>query len=418
MEFASSVTYPLDNSAIIHLAAFRKEYTNAFRIAITLKEPVCVQTLQTALTHITPRFPTVIAGIKRDLFQYEVVPVSTPPQVQKEQGHLVPMTKDEIRRCAFRVMYHKNTVAGEFFHSLTDGYGGMVVMNTLIAEYLRRRHSVFIPATDLILDTKVSAVHEELIDDYFTHAGQKAAVLNHRRVYQLPGKPSSDHRTHITTEVFDAETIRNTAHRYGVSVTTLLTAVMSASIIDIQKRHAESKHLKPVQIMVPVNLRRLFPSRTLRNFSLFALPCIAPQTLDNAFESLLHSIEKQLSEQTTREYMAGIMATHTNAERFPLYRGLPLLMKLLILRIGHQLFGEGNSCISLSNLGVISLPFEMRDYVEDINFALTPRIKSPYNCGIVTYDGVMSINFSRHSAEPELEEVFFAKLQQLICIEV
>ena len=238
MEFASSVTYPLDNSAIIHLAALRKEYTNAFRITITLKEPVCSETLQAALTHITPRFPTVIAGIKRGLFQYKVIPVSAPLQVQKEQGHLVPMTKGEIRRCAFRVIYNKNTVVGEFFHSLTDGYGGMVVMNTLIAEYLRRRHSVFIPATNLILDTNVTAVHEELIDDYFTHAGQKAAVLNHRRVYQLPGKLSSDHRTHVTTEVFHAEAIRNTAHRYGVSVTTLLTAVMGASIIDIQKRHA------------------------------------------------------------------------------------------------------------------------------------------------------------------------------------
>lgn len=218
MENRTPMTYPLDNSAIIHLAAIRKGHTNAFRITITLKEPVCVQTLQAALMHITPRFPTVIAGIKRGLFQYEVVPVNTPPQVRKEQGHLVPMTKDEIRRCAFRIMYHENTVAGEFFHSLADGYGGMIVMNTLIAEYLRRRHSVFIPTTDLILNTNVTAAHEELIDDYFTHAGQKAAVLNHRRVYQLPGKPSSDHGAHVTTEVFNAEAIRNTAHRYGVSV--------------------------------------------------------------------------------------------------------------------------------------------------------------------------------------------------------
>lgn len=418
MAFASSVTYPLDNSAIIHLAAFRKGYTNAFRISITLKETVCAKTLQAALTHIAPRFPTVIAGMQRGLFQYEVVPVSTPPQVQEEQGCLLPMTKDEVRRCGFRVMYHNNTVAGEFFHSLTDGYGGMVVMNTLIAEYLRRRHSVLIPATDLILDPNVHALPEELMDDYFTHAGQKAAALNQKRVYQLPGKPAPDHRTRVTTEAFNAEAIRNTAHRYGVSVTTLLTAVMSASIIDIQKRHAENTPLKPIQVMVPVNLRRLFPSRTLRNFVLFALPCAAPQTFDNAFESLLHSIQKQLSEQTTREYMAGVMATHTKAERFPLYRGLPLLMKLSILRIGHQLFGEGNSCISLSNLGVISLPSEMRDYVEGMGFTLTPRIKSPYNCGIVTYDGTMSISFSRHSAEPELEEVFFAKLRQVICIEV
>lgn len=418
MRCKSSITYPLDNSAIVHLAAVRKDYTNVFRIAMTLTEPICAKTLQTALEYITPRFPTVIAGIRHDLFRYKVVPVSTPPQVQKGQSGLVPMTKDEISYCAFRVLYYKNMVSAEIFHSLTDGYGGMVVMNTLIAEYLRRKYSIFVPTTEMILDTDVCSVKEELIDDYFTYAGRKTAALNHRSVYQLPGKKSFAQKTHITTEVFDVETIRRTAHHYGVSVTTLLTAVMAASIIDIQHRHTNKEHRKPIQIMVPVNLRRLFPSQTLRNFSLFALSCIEPQEGNKSFESLLHNIEKQLSSQITKDYMAEIMATYTKAEGFPLYQVLPLMIKVSLLRFVHQFWGESNSCISLSNLGVITMPNEMGNYVESMDFVLTPRIKSPYNCGIVSYDGAMYVNFSRRSSEPELEEVFFTKLREVICFEV
>lgn len=97
-------SYPLDNSAIIHLASMRKGYTNSFRIAAALTETVCPEVLQTALDHITPRFPTIVAGIKRKLFQYVVVPVEVPPKVQKEQGCLSSMGKEEIKACAVRVI--------------------------------------------------------------------------------------------------------------------------------------------------------------------------------------------------------------------------------------------------------------------------------------------------------------------------
>jgi len=53
----------------------------------------------------------------------------------------------------------------------------------------------------------------------------------------------------------------------------LLTAVMAKSIIQMQLHNSKyGQKLKPVQIMVPADLRRIFPSKTLRNFSLYALP--------------------------------------------------------------------------------------------------------------------------------------------------
>lgn len=121
-----------------------------------------------------------------------------------------------------------------------------------------------------------------------------------------------------------------------------------------------------------------------------------------------------LREQNTPEYMSALMAGNKTAAAFPLFRVLPLPLKLLLLRIANHICGERTSCISLSNLGIVELPEEMQEYVTGIDFLLTPRIKSPYNCGVVTYDGILSIHFTRCCQEPELETIFFSMLDQIL----
>ncbi len=409
-----SNSYPLDNSAMIHLAARRKNYTNGFRIVITMKETVCIETLQKAVNRITLRFPTVIAGIRQSFFKYHIVPNRIPPRVKEEKECLAPMTEKEIESCAFRVFCSGNRIVTEIFHSLTDGYGGMVITNTLVAEYLQLKYSISVPVTEMVLDVDCNAKKEELADDYFTYAGKKAKPPKHRNVYQIPGKAKSDYRVRTTTNIYMADTILNTAHYYGVTATTLFTAIMAASVMDIQYRYlAEGKRKKAVQIMVPVNLRKLFSSQTLRNFSLYALCCMETQNEEKSFEELLCSVGDQLAEQTTKDYMEALMAMNTKAARFPMYQAVPLSLKCIILRLVHQLFGECNSCISISNLGTISLPEVLDDFIEGIDFMLTPRIRSPYNCGVVTFHGRISINFSRLCRNPELEEIFFNKLESV-----
>lgn len=414
MKHKQHTAFPLDHSAVIHLAARRKIYTNAFRIAITLKEPIDAVILQKAVNRITPRFPTILAGIRRGIFQYHIVPSKNPPQVRKDTACLAPMTKKELKTCAFRVLYKENTISTEIFHSLTDGYGGMVVTNTLVAEYLRAKYEITILATGLVLPTDSPVRKEELVDDYNTHAGKKPTVPKHSKVYQLPGKPEPAYQVTPTARRYPAEMLVNAAHHYETSVTTFLAAVMISAIAEIQQKHASQKTSKrSIQIMIPVNLRRLFPSSSVRNFSLFSLVEIEQWDEHTSFEDLLHHVETQLSEQITTEYMASAIAMTTRAAQFPLYRILPLPLKWMLLRLAHQFFGESNSCISISNLGIVVLPEHMQDFVDCIDFVLTPRIRSPYNCGIVTFDGKMSISFSRSSPNPELETIFFQKLEQI-----
>ena len=141
---------------MIHLASAQKDYSNCFRISITLKESVDPEILQKAVNRITQRFPTVIAGIRRELFQYQIVHNRIPPKIQKEQKVLLTRGKEEIKRCAFRVLYIENEIAIEIFHALTDGYGGMVVMNTLVAEYLQLRYQIQIPVSELMDDLLIT----------------------------------------------------------------------------------------------------------------------------------------------------------------------------------------------------------------------------------------------------------------------
>ena len=55
---------------------------------------------------------------------------------------------------------------------------------------------------------------------------------------------------------------------------------MAESIMEIQRQQKQSRRLRPVRIMVPVDLRKLFPCKTLRNYILYALPTLETEQAD------------------------------------------------------------------------------------------------------------------------------------------
>ena len=71
------------------------------------------------------------------------------------------------------------------------------------------------------------------------------------------------------------------------------------------------------------------------------------------------------------------------------------------------------SALSLSNLGAVQLPDVMKPYIQRMDFILGTQATSPYNCGVLSYDGTLYINFIRDIREPVLEERFCRVLQEL-----
>lgn len=409
-----SKKYPLDSSAIIHLASMRKEYTNSFRIDVTLTEIVCPSILQKALEHISPRFPTIVAGIRKSFFRYFIIPAPKAPQVEREREYLACMSKDMIRTCAMRILYHDNQIILECFHALTDGYGGMVFLKTLVEEYIALKDSVSRQYSEEVLNPYETAKEWEVSDDFLNYVGENSISANHQSVYRLQGSTISNTVSHVTTLIYNTQEILDAAHYFNVSLTVFLTAAMFDAIMEIQKNDMTQRQAyKPVQLMVPINLRKRFASKTLRNFSLYALPCIVPSKAKESFDSLIRQVAQQMEEQTAKKQLSAMITTNVHSQNWLLFRVLPLPIKNIVLRLVYHFYGERNSCLSISNLGDITFPEVIQPYIQRVDFSLTPRRNAPYNCGVASYNGESFIKFTNKNTKTELEQYFFKCLDDM-----
>ncbi len=405
--------YAIDNASIFFLSLIRKDHTNTFRFTMTLSEEVCPEILQMAVDRVYRRFPTVIAGFHPGFFHYLQVPAKAPPQVQEDPGVLLTMGKEELHSCAYRVYYSGRTIAIEAFHALTDGYGAIASFTTLAAEYLRLKYSISIPVQDTLADVAQSPMLQELEDSFLEHESGEPKRLPIRYAYQLPGENAGRSTVHVRPVVISTASLLKAARSHGVSITALLSSVMAASIMEVQKQQA-SPLLRPVRIMVPVDLRRMFPSQTLRNFVLYALPTMEPQDHQKPLPELLRSFSDQMKQQIQHKPLSSVMAYNVRVQRTWYFRVIPLFLKRMLLRFVDRYFGGSTSSITVTNVGSVKLPTEMTPYVKHMDAALTPRIRSPYGCAILSYNGQLSINISRFPKDSQLEEIFLRNLNQLM----
>lgn len=92
---------------------------------------------------------------------------------------------------------------------------------------------------------------------------------------------------------------------------------------------------------------------------------------------------------------------------------MPLFVKNLVMKTVFLAVGERKTCLSLSNLGVVKMPEQMRKYVTRLDFILGVQSTAPYNCGVLSYNDRLYVNFIRNTKEPQLEMAFFKVLQEL-----
>ena len=402
---------PVDNSAILYLALMRKRHTNIFRFNMHLTEPVDPAALNLAMERVWKRFPTIVCGFKPGFFGFTQVQAPEPPKALPDPGLLHMMSREEITRCAYRLYYHDCDLIFESFHAVTDGYGSLTSFTTLVAEYLRIRHGVEIPVELTLRDLDEDPQPNELEDSYLKNCNAQPLHIPSRYSYQLPGH-YDEPIVRPTIRRFPLNAILAAAKAQGVSLTTFLSGIMAQSVMEVQKRHR--KKLLPVRIMVPADLRRLFSSTTLRNFILYALPTMEPGEEHLPLKELLGKFQTQIKEQLQPERLRSIVAYNVKTQRNPLFRALPQAIKSAAMRTAYKYFGESNSSITLTNLGSLRFPAAMDPYIRGLDVYLTPRAGSPYNCSVMACKDQLAICISRFCREPELEDVFFARLDALL----
>lgn len=406
--------YKLDLSAIVYPTLQRKDFSSVYRLSVLMKEEVDPKLLQVALNRTLPRFPTYKAAIRKGLFWRYLEPNDRPgPFVQEDvKNPCQPMYFKANNRYLVRVYYYGRRISLEAHHSLGDGTGGMSVLLTMVATYLRLQGHDEIENGGLVLDIQGEPDAGELEDAYMKYANAKVCPPRlQEKAFHVRGTAEPFYTLNIIDGIMSSKEVLQVAKRYNATITEYLNAVLLHSLLTKQLKEGR-RRLRPVKIAMPVNLRRFFPSITLRNFITMIYPGIDPRLGDYTFEEIVTQVHNYMRYYVNEKLLRGDITTNAATQRNPFIRVVPLFLKDIVVRTFYARVQDRNSSAGLTNMGVLKMPKTMEPYIERCDIYMGQPFSRRTNCAIISFQDVLTVNFASSIRETDVERYFFEKLVQ------
>ena len=411
MENKTDLWYTLDNAGRIFPGQNTTTWSNTFRVCIELKEEVDPEVLKTALDKTLKRLPGFNVRMRKGAFWYYFERNENSCPVREDvKNFCYRINYKEDNGFLIRVFYYGRKISVDVYHALCDGYGGTVFISTLTAEYLRLK-GYSISHNSMALDVNESPSPEETEDSYKRYASstEKCSYSDdwvyHRRGAMLPA-----HMTNFTVGTMSFSQLRAVSKKYGVTATELLAAVLLN--IHYRRMLTECKTKKKVSAQIPVNLRKAFPSCTLRNFVLCLRAQLEPREEEYTFEEILSCVSSQLRESNNTDLLNAMFTKNVKMDK-QVARFVPLALKDFFIGIGFQLTAEKSTTGLISNLGNVALPDDMKPYVERFILYTGPGIVNGARCGVATVGDTLCFTFSNCYKEGDIERDFFLTLTQM-----
>lgn len=396
--------YRLDNTAKIMPSTTTRLNTNVFRLVCSLKEDVDCKVLQEALDKALIEYPLFLYTMKAGLFWHYLEPSYYKPLVVEEKRPACSRIDDGF---LFRVSYYKKRVNLEVYHVLADGNGAMEFLRYLICTYLNIKKDL-----DLQIPLNDSSTFEKAKDDFKTFDKSKfrIKVSNEKRAYKIK-MPKKDNIHHDVVEMqLNVTELKKIAKKYNVTITTYLTSILIKSIIGT----AAVKDLKrPIGITLPVDLRNLFPSKTVRNF--FYTVLISYKTKENdSLKDIINEVSFQLKEQTKKENLQEKIDAFMLTEKILFIRVIPNFIKDFVLKYIAKLAKKSQTTV-FSNLGIAKFPKEYEEYIDNLSVISST---DDMQLTAISFKDTITLSFSSHFINKEIERSFLKELQKEITCDI
>lgn len=401
----------LDNAAKIYPAIKNQELTSVIRISAELHERIKAKQLIEAIRSIEDRFPYYKVKLKPGFFWYYLEYENLHVPVKADSG--MPcrtFSKDELM---YRVLIKKNRISVEFSHILTDGTGAFEFLKTLILSYFEKC-GYDLPGEIHFYHPEDIASEEEYEDAFNRYFKENTAPhINIPKAFHLPFPLKPKPRFNVLLGIMPASEIIKRAKNFNVSLTEYLIAVYFYALQEIyydlsprEKRRSDKK----IRIEVPINLRKMFPSNTMRNFSLYVIPEIDLRLGKYTFDELIKTVYHQMQLETDKKLINKMISRNVGGEKNPFIRGIPLMIKSIVL---SKLYLRGTSKYSgvITNLGKIDFSPELNNLIKRFIFIPPPANKRlKVNCGVAGFDNKLVLSFGNISRSRKLEKYFFSFL--------
>jgi len=162
------------------------------------------------------------------------------------------------------------------------------------------------------------------------------------------------------------------------------------------------------RIQVPVNMRKYYPSETLRNFSMYCgidLPLSEMSDLDTIITNITQQLEHKASKQSMSE-MINSTKRMVGAVRY-----VPLFIKTPAARLIYGYLSDRIFSNTLSNVGVVKMPPGLEEHIDSMDFVLGSARTNRASCAMVTFGNTATLSITKNTADPTFEEELFELLK-------
>ncbi len=410
MEKKDTLWSPLDNAAKIYPAIRNTENTTVMRLTAVLTEPVTIKLLFKALEQAEKRFPYYRVRLRRGFFWYYLEQVDDPVVILPDDDmpcKAFGMNKEN--RLLIRVLVFKNRLSLELSHILTDGHGLMTFLKSLLIFYFREKGLIRNNQKDnfFIRD----ADRDEFTDAYSSYFKENIPrVVRQPKAFHVPFPLRNKPRFDVLYAILSIHELKHIAKEKEVSITEYLIAVY---LMVLQEIYYDCRNKgiptpeKIARVQVPVNLRNMYPSKTMRNFSLFVIPEVDFRLGTYSFDEIIKIVYHKMQLETDEKLISKIISRNVGSERKLFVRSIPIWLKSLVLYLKYYSEGANQYSGVVTNLGRIDLPESICSKVE--YFAFTPpppNRKLKINCGVIGYGNNLVLSFGNISRSKDFEQKF------------
>lgn len=411
--------YRLDNSAIFTAAIAGVAGPLVYRLSFELEQTLVLPRLQTAIAHLAPRFPYLFVELRNGVFWHYLEPASRLPSVEVEAPWPVAPLPYRRGRPLCRITAYGRRVACEFHHAVTDGTGAMAFLRALLVEYLRLGGLGEDGPREIFGDVirPEDPIDPEEEEDAYGRYFNKSSPhpVKTAKAFLMPGRRRIlEYRE--TEGKLPLRQALDTAKSLKVTLTELLTAIYLASLQDLYEALPPGRRRrarKNIAVQIPVNLRNLYPSRTLRNFFLCVSPSIDLRLGHWSFEEILRRVHHQFRLGLEEKEMLRQIRRNVGGEKNPLGRVMFLPFKTLLLRIINKNIGLKAFSGSISNIGAISLPEPYAAQVRAFGLILPRGRHYGANIGVFSWKETLSVTIGSCVENREFERAYFSRLASL-----
>ncbi|MGM0496787.1 MAG: hypothetical protein ACQESJ_02630 [Bacteroidota bacterium] len=403
----------LDNAAKIFPATLSEEVTTVFRLTAVLKQPIKIKPLMKAISQIEKRFPYYKVRLKKGFFWYylEHIPLRFPVEADDKR----PCRKFPKNGLLMRILVKNNRLNVEFSHILSDGSGAFEFLKTLLILYSEECGAT-IPENFEFCRPDDEISEEEYEDAYKRYFKENIPpIVKKSKAFHLPYALNPPPRFEITNAIISIDKIKSRAKEKGVTITDYLAGIYLYSLQEIYEKLSSFSRFKKhkfIRLEVPVNLRNIFPSETMRNFTLFVMPEIDLRLGHYTFDEIIRRVYHQIRLETDKKLISKNISRNVGSERKIYIKSIPLVLKSLILKIKFYSLGASQYSGVVTNLGKVKLPPDIESMID--HFAVTappPNKMLKVNCGIIGFEDKLVLSFGNITKSKELEEKIFKFLR-------